>query len=492
MAQGRQRAVTSYNQESRPMKTRFLLICFSLYLAAVIRTHAQEDAVPSPLRSQEELDQLLGPIALYPDALIALILPACTVPSDVVLAARYLRSNGDTGRLENESWDDSVKSLSHYPEVVKWMDENLAWTKQAGEAFVAQPADVMNAIQRLRAAARAAGTLADTPQQRGVMEDDNITIVPADPEVIYVPRYDPEVVYISRPGYYHDPFLTFGIGFSTGVWLGYDFDWGRHRLWTIDRRDRERYWREHREREWRNHDWHGSPRVGIDPSHSRSGDDHFRHEEWHPRRDVHRPSHVSGGVVRNDSNHPDNSPRYSTDQRNGRSDDQDHKNDGHRGQRGQDSTNNGKGRPNSNNNGASPTAVKSKDTPPVQQPTRTEPARSPGVANPGNSPQPAQTSPRQDRTRTEREARGNSRATQQNPQARPLQSQTRVQPKQSNPPNVVSREARAPQSQPQAVHERAPAPVQSRVEQSPPPSRQSNDSSGDRKDRDDRRDRPQR
>src|SRR6185295_10263232 len=157
-----------------------------------------------PVRTQQELDQLFGPIALYPDALVALILPAATVPSDVVMAARFLRDNGDPSRLESESWDDSVKSLSHYPDVVKWMDENLAWTKQAGEAFVAQPADVMNAIQRLRAAARAAGTLIDTPQQRIVIEEDNIAIIPADPEIIYVPRYDPEVVYISRP-YYHDP-----------------------------------------------------------------------------------------------------------------------------------------------------------------------------------------------------------------------------------------------------------------------------------------------
>src|SRR3954468_20689248 len=147
------------------MKTRFLLLCLSLCMALVPHARAQDETT-SPMRSPEELDQLFGPIALYPDALIALILPASTVSSDVVMAARYLRGNGDPARVETESWDDSVKSLSHYPEVVKWMDENLAWTKQAGEAFVAQPADVMNAIQRLRTAARAAGTLVDTPQQR--------------------------------------------------------------------------------------------------------------------------------------------------------------------------------------------------------------------------------------------------------------------------------------------------------------------------------------
>jgi hypothetical protein len=339
------------------------------------------------------------------------------------------------------------------------------------------------------------------------MEDDNIAIVPADPEVIYVPRYDPEVVYISRPGYYHDPYLTFGIGFSTGIWLGcYDFDWGRHRLWTIDRRDRERYWREHLERR----EWHGSPRVVPGSSHPRIVDDNrYRHEDWQPRRDVHRPTHVSGGVVHTDSNRPDSSPRRSYDQKpDGRPNDVDRKNDDHRSHRGPDGSNDGNRRPNPNN--APPAAVNSTGTPAVQ-PQRPEPTPIPAVTNSTVSPQPQQNSPRQDgdhRDRNDREARTNDRSnSSQNPQGRVMQLQTPVQPKQQNTPTVVNREARAPQSPPQQqAHQHAPAPVQQPVQARPqqtvvysqpqprapqPQSQTSNSGNNDRKDRDDRRDRPQ-
>lgn len=182
----------------------------------------------------EALNQLLAPIALYPDALIALILPASTVPSDLVLAARYLFANGDPAQVANQPWDDSVKSLVRYPDVVKWMDQNLEWTTQVGEAFLDQPADVMNSIQQLRAQARAAGNLIDTPQQRVVDEEDCIRIVPAEPELIYVPRYDPDVVYVRPYAPNIGPALTFGVGFAVGSWLNYDCDWPRRRVCVGD------------------------------------------------------------------------------------------------------------------------------------------------------------------------------------------------------------------------------------------------------------------
>ena len=181
-----------------------------------------------------KLNQLLAPIALYPDALIALILPASTVPSDVVLAARYISSNGDPAQVANQPWDDSVKSLVRYPDVVKWMDQNLEWTTQVGEAFLDQPADVMNTIQQLRAQAIAAGNLTDCPQQRIVKEENCIRIVPAEPEVIYVPRYDPEVVYVQPYAPHLGPALTFGVGFAVGSWLNYDCDWPRRRVCVGD------------------------------------------------------------------------------------------------------------------------------------------------------------------------------------------------------------------------------------------------------------------
>jgi hypothetical protein len=241
-----------------------LLALLGLALAFVASLPAQETApTPAPLRTPEQIDQLLGPIALYPDALIALILPASTASADIVLASRYFQGGGDPGVVDSQPWDDSVRDLAHYPEIVKWMDQNLAWTKQLGDAFVAQPVDVMQSVQRLRAAARAAGTLTDTPQQQVVVEDDAISIVPAQPDVIYVPYYDPDVVYVMRPGYYGEPYLTFGVGFPVGAWLSFDLDWGHRRIWYVSREDRERYWREHGD--WRHPVFPGRPGYVRDP-----------------------------------------------------------------------------------------------------------------------------------------------------------------------------------------------------------------------------------
>lgn len=209
----------------------------------------------APARSAEQLEQLLGPIALYPDALIALILPASTVPTDIVLAARQLRDNpNDRSQIEHRSWDESVKSLTHYPEVLQWLDENLSWTQQVGQAFRLQPAEVMQTIQRLRATARAAGTLADTPQQQIITETNVIRIVPAQPDIIYVPHYEPEIVYVPQPVHYPRPVVLFGVGVGVGSWLANDFDWHRNTLWCANRH-----------RLWSRHDWR-RPIVPIAPT----------------------------------------------------------------------------------------------------------------------------------------------------------------------------------------------------------------------------------
>lgn len=222
------------------------LLWVSVLFAAATVLPAQEptpDQSP-PLFTPEELEQLLGPIALYPDALIALILPAATEPSDLVLAARYLQAQGEAAQIDYQPWDDSVKALARYPTVVTWMDQNLAWTQQLGDAFASQPADVMNAIQRLRTQAQAAGALTDTPQQQIIVDDADIRIVPAQADVIYVPYYDPAVVYVNRRVYYPRPFLTFSVGFPAGYWLAYDCDWGRRTIWVVNRPARHRVWHE--------------------------------------------------------------------------------------------------------------------------------------------------------------------------------------------------------------------------------------------------------
>jgi hypothetical protein len=192
----------------------------------------------APQLEPAQLETLLGPVALYPDALIALILPATTAPSDIVLAARFLAANATSLPLETQPWDESVRSLARYPDIIKWLDENLAWTKQLGEVFLAQPAEVMQAIQRLRTRARAAGTLIDTPEQKIVTEGEIILIEPAQPAVIYVPRYDPEIVYVTRSPGWNTPYLYFGVGFATGAWLSYDCDWSGRTIWVGNWRQR--------------------------------------------------------------------------------------------------------------------------------------------------------------------------------------------------------------------------------------------------------------
>jgi Protein of unknown function (DUF3300) len=216
---------------------RVAFMLFAMSTTAIVRAQQPvaepppEQIAPQPL-SAEQLDNLLAPIALYPDALIALILPASTVPSDLVLAARYLGSNGDPAQIANQPWEDSVKSLARYPDVLKWMDQNLDWTTTVGDVFLDQPADVMNSIQRLRAEALAAGNLFDTPQQTVIKEETWIRIVPAEPDVIYVPEYDPEVVYVRPYSQDLGPVLTFGAGFAVGSWLTYDLDWNRRGIYV--------------------------------------------------------------------------------------------------------------------------------------------------------------------------------------------------------------------------------------------------------------------
>src|ERR1019366_6145048 len=115
-------------------------------------------AVPPPMAtyqliSEAQLDQLLGPIALYPDPLIAQILPASTFPTEIVMAGRYVSGGGDPNQIDQQPWDPSVQGLARYPNVLQWMDQNLDWTTELGQAFLNQQQDVMDSIQRLRQSA---------------------------------------------------------------------------------------------------------------------------------------------------------------------------------------------------------------------------------------------------------------------------------------------------------------------------------------------------
>ena len=207
-------------------------IAVLLFAGAAVSVRAQV-AVPPPMPAYQlmgdaQLDQLLGPIALYPDPLIAQILPASTLPTQIVLADRYVGSGGDPNQVDQQPWDASVQALVRYPEVLKWMDDNLGWTTELGQAFLNQPQAVMESIQRLRQSAANFGNLQSTPQQQVVYDSGDIEIVPANPQVIYVPVYQPAQVYYQTC--YGPPFVSFGIGFAVGYWLNCDFDWHNHNI----------------------------------------------------------------------------------------------------------------------------------------------------------------------------------------------------------------------------------------------------------------------
>ena len=153
----------------------------------------------------EEIDALVAPIALYPDDLLSQIFMASTYPLEVVQANRWASQNqnlkGDAlaEGLEKQDWDPSVKSLVNFPEVLSKMSDKLDWTQKLGDAFLEQQKDVMDAVQRLRAKAEAAGNLKTTEQQKVIVEEKVIKIEPASPQVVYVPTYNPTVVYGAWP-----------------------------------------------------------------------------------------------------------------------------------------------------------------------------------------------------------------------------------------------------------------------------------------------------
>lgn len=248
---------------------RFLAIVLSL-LAAVLAggpAWAQDQQSTAgnqqqqPLLDAGQLDQLVAPIALYPDPLLAQVLMASTYPLEVVQADRWAKTNkslkGDalTAALDKQDWDASVKQLVSTPTVLAMMNDKLDWTQALGDAVLAQQADVMDAIQRLRGKAQANGKLETTKQQKVTVTQDQgspiIEIEPASPDVVYVPYYEPAVVYgawpyPAYPPYYFPPpagyivggaiatGLAWGAAYAIGHEIWDDFDW-RHGNIDIDR-----------------------------------------------------------------------------------------------------------------------------------------------------------------------------------------------------------------------------------------------------------------
>jgi len=235
--------------ETKKIFIRILICLFALLTVMPPWVFAQNQQAKF---RQEDLDQMLAPIALYPDSLLAQVLMASTYPLEVVQADRWVRANrnlkGDqlNDALDQKDWDPSVKALVPFPQVLSMMSEKLEWTQRLGDAFLDQQDEVMDTIQQLRAKAQAAGNLNDTKEQRVTVEDGAIEIEPTQPEEVYVPVYDPTVIY--GPWWYpaFPPFFFLpppgvvigfhgGIGFGRGVAVGRA--WGH--AWG--------YW------DWRNH-----------------------------------------------------------------------------------------------------------------------------------------------------------------------------------------------------------------------------------------------
>jgi hypothetical protein len=212
---------------------------------------AQPPAQPAPpppaaqLLSPAQLENLVAPIALYPDPLLGQVLAASTYPLEIVQAQQWLQQNSNLhgGQLINaarqQNWDPSVQALVTFPDVLATLTRDVQWTTDLGNAFLAQQNDVMGAVQRMRVRAQQNGKLRSTPQQRVTTQNQDgqsaVVIEPADPQVIYVPTYNP--AYVWGPpawGYYPPlfyPGIGFGFGFGPGIYLGgfypgWGFGWG--------------------------------------------------------------------------------------------------------------------------------------------------------------------------------------------------------------------------------------------------------------------------
>ena len=211
-------------------------------------TEQGQAPTPAPQLSPQEIRQLVAPIALYPDALVAQVLAASTYPTEIVEADRWIESHANlkgeqlAKEVDKQPWDPSVKALAQFPSVLENMDKNLSWTSSLGDAYANDPQAVTDAVQTMREQARKAGNLNSNEQEKVTTQGNTIVIEPANPDVVYVPAFDPWLVYggpiVAYPGWYPVPGifwggagLSFGIGFGIGYFGGFGWGWGH---WGYD------------------------------------------------------------------------------------------------------------------------------------------------------------------------------------------------------------------------------------------------------------------
>ena len=275
-------------------KTGYLIVSALFCLTILVVppcSYSQESQSPKVFKA-EELEQILAPIALYPDSLLTQLLMASTYPLEVVQADRWAKQNkgmkGDAlaKALEAQPWDPSVKSLVNFPDVLAMMSEKLDWTQKVGDAFLAQQKDVMGTIQKLRAKAQASGNLKTTKEQVVKVEQEAIIIQPASPQVVYVPTYNPTVVYgtwaypayppapVYPPGY---TATTAAFSFMAGAAVG--AAWGYA---------------------WSNADWHGGD-VDVNVNQNANINNNINREKY--KQQYQGTGQAGQGKWQHDANH---------------------------------------------------------------------------------------------------------------------------------------------------------------------------------------------
>jgi hypothetical protein len=201
---------------------------------------AQAAAQPATSQPLTDMENLVGRVALYPDDLLSVVLPASTFPLQIVEADRWIQKNkGNKDAKPDEEWDDSIKAMINYPDVVAMMSNDLDWTSRLGEAVVADQTAVMDAVQSFRRKAEGAGNLMSDDKQTVVVEEDVVKIVQADPQVIYVPQYEPQVIVVQQPApvppiYYPTPYPCYWYPYPPGYSFAAGFFWGATVAWAFD------------------------------------------------------------------------------------------------------------------------------------------------------------------------------------------------------------------------------------------------------------------
>src|SRR5712671_3214563 len=246
---------SDWRNEMRLRQTlTWFLSAFLIAMSAQNGFAQQAAFVQAAQQTPEQLQQLVAPIALYPDALVAQVLAASTYPAQVVEADRWVQQHSNLERdalwtqVDQQQWDPSVKALTQFPTVLANLDKNITWTSGLGDAYTNQQQEVMNAVQVMRQRAQKAGNLNTTPEQNVVSQGSTIIIQPVNPEVVYVPEFDPWLAYgpsiVAYPGWYPytglyigGPGIFFGEGFGMGYvgafgwgWPNWGFDWAGRRV----------------------------------------------------------------------------------------------------------------------------------------------------------------------------------------------------------------------------------------------------------------------